>query len=154
MKKTLFTVTAILCLLITSCNIFEDITFTGVENINITNFTKDGVDAEISARIKNPNFFSFTIHQSDVDATVGDINAGKISLIDRVKINGYSEEVYKFKIHSKFTNMGFADFMNIAAIAMSKNVKVQLKGNLKAGKWFINKTIDVNLIQEIPMGEK
>jgi len=143
----------IFCVFATSCHMYEEITFTGVENINITNLTKDGVEAEISARIHNPNFYSFTIHESDVDATIGGINTGKINLTDKVIINGNSEESYTFKIHSKFSNLDLSDFLKIAAIAMSRNVKVELKGYLKAGKGFITKNIPVNIVQEIPIGK-
>lgn len=152
MKKNILLIFVLFCAGINSCTMFESITFTGVEHINITNFTKDGIEAEISARIKNPNFYSFTIHESDVNATVGGLNAGKINLTDKVHINGNSDEVYTFKIHSKFSNLGFMDFMKIASIAMSNIIKVELKGNLKAGKGFITKNIPVNLIQEIPLG--
>jgi len=143
----------LLSVFISSCTMFEEITFTGVDNITITNLTKDGVEAEISARIKNPNFYSFVIHQSDVEATIGGINTGKIELTDKVRIKGDSEELYKFKIHSKFSNMNLFDFMKIAAIAMEHDVKVELKGYLKAGKGFFTKNIPVNIVQEIPINK-
>ena len=152
MKKIIAPFFVLSFVFISSCTMFEEITFTGVDNITIINLTKEGVEAEISARIKNPNFYSFTIHQSDVVATIGGINTGKIELSDKVRIKGDSEESYKFKIHSKFSNMGLFAFMKIASIAMSPIVKVELKGYLKAGKGFFTKDIPVNIVQEIPIG--
>jgi LEA14-like dessication related protein len=154
MRKLHFSVFILLCLLAGSCTMFQEVKFTRVENINITNFTKEDVEAEISARIINPNFYSFTIHESDVEAIIGGINVGKINLTDKVHIKGDSEELYTFKIHSKLKNLDLIDYMRIAAIAMSKNVKVELKGYLKAGKGFFKKEIPVNIVQEIPIGKK
>jgi hypothetical protein len=45
------------------------------------------------------------------------------------------------------------DLPKLVSMAMSKNVKVGLKGNLKAGKLFIKKSFPVDVQESVPMSK-
>jgi len=95
--------------LLTACSDFQDVTFSGVENFKIISLTQSGVEAEITAKIKNPNKTAFTIYKSEFDATLGGINAGKAHITKNVRIKPNSEEVYTFIIKSDFSKLFKSD---------------------------------------------
>src|ERR1035437_2399397 len=117
MKKYIFILFAFCLVLISSCNDFQDITFSGIENIQITSLTQQGVEAEITAKIKNPNSVAFTIYKSDVDVMLSGMNAGKAHLANNVRIKAHSEESYTFKIKSDFSNLNATDLPKLLSIA-------------------------------------
>jgi LEA14-like dessication related protein len=134
-----------------SCAGYQDVTFMGIENVKVTSMSQQGIEAEITARIKNPNNKSFTIYKSDLDATLNGMNAGKARLSKNVRIKAKSEQTYVFKIKSDFSSLSLAELPKLLAIAKSKNAKVGLKGNLKAGKIFIKKSFPVDMTKNVPL---
>jgi|GEM_PF-665882 len=135
-----------------SCSDFKDVTFSGIENVNITSLSQKGVEALITVRIKNPNSVSFTIYKSDMDVTISGINAGKAHLTSNVRIKAKSEQAYTFKIKSDFSNLSFTDLPKIIAMAVSKSVKIGIKGDLKSGKLFVKRSYPIDMIQTVPLG--
>ncbi|MBA3706505.1 MAG: LEA type 2 family protein [Bacteroidetes bacterium] len=134
-----------------SCGDYQDVTFMGIENVKVTSMTHQGIEAEITARIKNPNKSSFTIYKSDLDATLNGMNAGKARLSKNVRIKANSEQTYVFKVKSDFSSLSMAELPKLLAMAKSKNAKVGLKGNLKAGNLFIKKTFPVDMSKNVPL---
>lgn len=127
-------------LLFSSCNEdFQELTFSGIESVRVIKMSREGVEAEISAKIKNPNSSSFKIYKSELDVTLNGINCGKANITNNVKIKGNSEKTYVFKIRSNLSALNMADLPKVLSMAMSKNAKVGLKGNLRAGKFLIKK---------------
>jgi LEA14-like dessication related protein len=141
----------LLTLLFSSCGEYQDVTFLGIENVKVTSMSQQGVEAEITARIKNPNKTSFTIYKSELDATLNGLNAGKASLSKNLRIKANSEQSYTFKIRSDFSGLSFAELPKLLAMAKSKSAKVGLKGKLKAGKMFIKKSIPVDISKSVPL---
>ena len=137
----------------TSCNDLKEVTFSGIENVQLISISQQGAEAEIMAKIKNPNNMGFTIYKSDVDVTLNGINTGRAYLTDNVKIKRNSESTYTFKIKSDFSNLSLTDLPQLIGIATGKNVKVGLKGNLKVGNLFVKRTFPVDLSQNVPLNK-
>lgn len=151
MKKYFFILFAFCSIVFTSCSDFQEVNFSGIENVNVTSFSQKGVEAIVTARIKNPNSMSFNIYKSEMDVAIGGINAGKAQLSNNINVKAKSEETYTFKISSDFSNLSFADMPRLMAMAMKKEVKVGLKGNLKVGKWFYKRSVPVDITQSVPL---
>jgi LEA14-like dessication related protein len=134
-----------------SCADFKEVTFSGIENVNLTSISQKGVEALITVRIKNPNNVSFTVYKSEMDVTLNGINAGKAHIADNVRIKAKSEESYTFKIKSDFSNLSFTELPKIISMAMSKNVKIGLKGNLKGGKLLVKRSYPIDITQNVPI---
>lgn len=154
MKNYLFLLIPFFILLLSSCGDFQGVTFSGIENVQITNLTQQGAEAEITAKIKNPNNVAFTIYKSDVDVMLSGINAGKAHLASNVKIKAHSEQSYTFKVKSDFSSLSAADLPKLLSMAMSKNVKVGLKGNLRVGKLFVKRSYPVDISERVPLSGK
>ncbi len=151
MKKYIFILFVFSSIVFTSCNDYQEVTFSGIENVNVTSFSQNGVEAIVTARIKNPNKVGFTIYRSEMDVTIAGIDAGKAHLEDNVKIKARSEEAYTFKIKSDFSNLSMADMPKVIAIAMKKHVKVGLKGDLKVGKLFVRRSFPFDIVKDVPL---
>ncbi len=154
MRKYLFVLSAICCIAFTSCGDFKEITFSGIQSITITSLNQKGVEAIITAKIKNPNGTAFTIYKSDMDVSLSGISAGKAHITKNVRIKAKSEELYTFEIKSDFSNLNLADLPKIISMAMSSQIKITLKGNLKAGKLFVKRSYPVDLTQSVPIRSK
>lgn len=136
-----------------SCGDFEEVQFSGVENVQVTKLSQQGAEAEITAKIKNPNSTSFTIYKSDLNVTLNGLDAGIAHLTDNVKIKSNSEESYTFKVKSDFSSLSLTDLPQLISIATSKNVKVGLKGNLLVGKFFYKRSVPVEVNENVPLSK-
>lgn len=152
MRKTWILILVLICTVLAFCTGFRELTIERIEQVNILSFQKDGVEAEIFTRIKNPNHLSFTIYQTDLDVTLNGISAGKACLTNDIEIKRNSSEIYNFKVKSDFSNLNIMDLPKILSMAFSKNLTVGIKGNLKVGKAFIKKDVLVDFSQEVPIG--
>ncbi len=151
MKKYLLITFAFFSIVFTSCKSYEPVAFSGIENINVTSLSQNGIEAIVTARVKNPNKVGFTIYRSEMDISVAGIDAGKVQLDKRVRIKAKSEETYTFKIKSDFSNLSMSDMPRLMNIAMSKHAKIGLKGDLKAGKLFVKKTFPIDITKDVPL---
>jgi LEA14-like dessication related protein len=152
--KKYFFLFLILCgCMLTSCGDFEEVQFSGIENVQVIKLSQQGAEAEITAKIKNPNSTSFTIYKSDLDVSLNGLNAGVAHLTDNVKIKSNSEESYTFRVKSDFSNLSLTDLPQLISIATSKNVKVSLKGNLLVGKFFYKRSVPVEVNENVPLSK-
>jgi LEA14-like dessication related protein len=151
MKKSIHLLLILFSITLASCGDFEDVTFSGIENVKIVKMSQQGAEAEITAKIKNPNGTAFTIYKSDLDVMLSGINAGKAHLSKNVRIKPHSEETYTFHVTSDFSSLSMSDLPKLMSLAVSKNIKVGLKGNLKVGKLFLKKSYPVDMSQSVPM---
>ena len=150
MKKTILLFLLVSVTFI-SCKNYQDITISKIENVSIKSITKNGIEAVITAKVKNPNHFGFTIYKSNVDASFAGMKVGKAQLVKKVKIKSNSETSHTFNINSDFSNLSLNDIPKIISIGMSKNMSVGLNGNLKVGKLFIKKSIPVDIKKDVPL---
>jgi len=151
MKKYIFLFIAICTITLSSCGDFKEITFSGIENVKIIKMSQQGIQAEISAKIKNPNKMAFHIYPTDLDATLNGMNAGKAELTNNIRIKPNSEDVYVFKIESNFSNLTLTDLPKLMSILNSKSARIGLKGNLKVGKLFFRRSYPVDFSKNVPM---
>jgi LEA14-like dessication related protein len=152
-NKYIFLLLTISSVLFTSCSDFEEVQFSGIENVQVTKLSQQGAEAEITAKIKNPNSTSFTVYKSDLNVTLNGLDAGIAHLTDNVKIKSNSEESYTFKIKSDFSSLSLTDLPQLISIATSKNVKVGLKGNLLVGKFFYKRSVPVEVTENVPLSK-
>jgi LEA14-like dessication related protein len=136
---------------LSSCGDFHDLSFKGIEQVKIIKMSQQGIEAEITARIDNPNTMTFHIYPSALDASLNGINTGKTYLTNNVKIKANKEDSYIFKIKSDFSSLGMTDLPRLLSAVSSRTVKVNLKGNLKVGKLLIKKKYPVDMTQNVPL---
>ncbi len=151
MKSLCRVLGGLLFVVLVSCSDYKEVTFSGIESVKMLKLSQNGAEAEITAKIKNPNNTSFTIYKSEMDVTINGLNAGKAHLEKNVRITKNSEDTYTFVIKSDFSALSITDIPKIIQMAMSKNVKVGLKGNLRAGKLWVKRNFPVDITQSVPL---
>lgn len=151
MKKFILLLITVLSLTLSGCGDFQDISFKGVEGVKIVKMTQEGIEAEITARIHNPNKIAFHVYPSALDATLNGINAGKAKLTNNIKIKANSERSYTFKIKSDFSTLNMFELPMLMAAIGGKNVKVGVKGDLKVGKLLVKRKYPVDMVKSVPI---
>lgn len=151
MKKIIISLFILSGVFITSCSPLKEISFSNVESVKLNNLSQKGIEASVTVRIKNPNKMSFKVYRSEMEITVNGMKLGKASITDNVTIKRNSEAPYTFKIKSDFSGFNFADLPKLLSIATSKNLQVNLKGNLKGGKLLMKRSYPIDITQSVPL---
>lgn len=137
----------ILGLLMGSCKEMEEITVTAVDGFYLNKVDAKGIDAEIKLKIKNPNAMGFSIYPSNFDIVFSGIRLGKAKLDKRVHIEGKTERVYSFKLKSDMSELNLIDALRL--LNLQNLGKIEVKGDLKVGKFLIKKDFPVNYVDKI-----
>lgn len=146
--KALKSLTFIFSLFIlTSCQEFQDVQVVGVDSFFINKINADGIEAEVKIKIQNPNSRGFSLYPSEFDIIFSGIRLGKARLYKRVHINANTEKVYTFKLKSKLEDLNILDAMRLLNI--DNLGKIEVKGDLKAGKFYLKKRFPVNYTDRI-----
>lgn len=132
---------------ISSCKDFKEARCTGVKGFKINNVNAQGINAEVLLGIENPNTVGFSIYPSEFDVVFSGINLGKAKLNKRVHIDANAEKTYSFILKSDFKNVNLMDIMKLMNGGSSGTVEV--KGNLKAGKFYLKKKFPVDVKERV-----
>jgi LEA14-like dessication related protein len=150
MNKFRFLILICSFLFLNSCKEFKEIQVTGVKSFRLTKVGTDGLEGEVILGIRNPNSHGFSIYPSEFDVTYSGIKMGKARLYKRVHINGNTEKLYVFKLKTDLKDMNLMDVLGL--VNGGKLGQIQVKGNLKAGKFYIKKHFPVDFSEKIGLG--
>lgn len=139
MKHLVFVVVTLLCL---SCKDFKEVEVIGVKDFKINKLSLTGIEADIQLIINNPNNVGFSIYPSEFDVFFSELNVGKARLKKRVHIDANCDRTYHFELNSSFAKMTITDLTKM--LSGSKLGMLQVKGNLKAGKLWLKKSIPID----------
>lgn len=132
----------LLVMAICSCQDFKEVEVTGIEGFKMNKINTEGLEAEIRLGVKNPNMVGFSIYPSEFDIVYCGVPLGVAKLKKRVHIDANCEKSYGFELKSSFKGIGISDLTKI--ISSSKSGLMEVKGNLKAGKFWLKKSFPVN----------
>ena len=90
------------------------------------------------------------IYPSEFDVTYSGIKMGKARLYKRVHIEGNSEKPYGFKLKTDLKDMNLMDILGL--VSGGKLGRIEVKGTLKAGKFFVKKRFPVDISDKIGLG--
>lgn len=130
-------------LIFSACKDFKEAQCTGIKGFKVNSLDMSGIDADIIIGIKNPNKMGFSIYPSEFDVTISGVNLGKAKLHKRVHIDGNTEKDYTFKLKSSFKDMNMMEVMRLANSG-GINGTITVKGDIKAGKFYLKKKFPVN----------
>jgi LEA14-like dessication related protein len=133
-----------------SCKPFKEAQCTGVKGFKVNKMNTEGLDADIQLGIKNPNTVGFSVYPSEFDVIIGGVNLGKAKMSKRVHIAANEEKTYTFHLKSDFKNVNLMDITKLLA-GKSKGT-VQIKGDLKAGKFYLKKKFPIDVKEKMDLG--
>lgn len=139
----------IIAIFTSSCTEFKEVTVTGVDSFKINKIDTKEMQAEIKLMIKNPNSSGFSIYPSEFDIVYSGIHLGKAKLYKRVHIDSNSEHAYSFELKS---NLGELNFLDVTKLLSGSNLgKLEIKGDLKAGKFYLKKKFPINFSDKVSL---
>jgi LEA14-like dessication related protein len=142
---------AFVCLIfLASCSGMKEVQCTGVKGFTVSRIDTKGIDGQVLLGVKNPNSFGFSIYKSEFDITYGGIYLGKAKLAKRVHIHKNAEETYEFHLTKDFKDINLLDVMKLLNGASLKN-SIEVKGDLKVGKFLIKKKIAVDVKEKVKL---
>lgn len=150
MNKSWFLIFTSFIFLFISCQEFKDVEVTGVKSFRLTKVGGDGIEGEVIIGIKNPNSFGFSIYPSEFDVTYSSMKMGKARLYKKVRIDGNTEKAYVFKLKTNLKDLNLMDVLGL--VSGGKLGKIEVKGTLKAGKFYIKKRVPVDFSEKIGLG--
>jgi LEA14-like dessication related protein len=151
MKKGFLLLCLVASVLFSSCGDFKDVSFSGIRNVQVKKLSREGIEADITALIDNPNNVAFKIYRSDMDVTLNGIRLGKAYLTENIRIKPRVEEAYTFRVKSNLSHLNLADLPKILSMAMSKTITVGLKGDLRVGKLLVRRRFPVEISRSVPL---
>lgn len=145
-KILLFTV---LALLFSSCKIFsfDNPEMRGKEEIKISKVKGKTIEFSVAATVFNPNWYGLKVKPSTLDLYVDGEYLGKVHLEKKVKLKGKKES----NITPTFVAMleGNA-LLKAMKYATKKEIKIQLKGEIKGGVFIFSKKFSFDETKTIP----
>jgi LEA14-like dessication related protein len=150
MKKIFFLIINSLLILV-SCKDYQEIKVSEVKSFRLTKVSKEAIEGEVVFEISNPNKMGFSIYPSEFDVEYSGIKLGKAKLYKRVHIGPTTEKDYTFKLRSDLKGVNLLDLMSLLN-GSSRLGRIQVKGDLKAGKFFLKKRFPVDINQKIGLG--
>ncbi|HEY1040084.1 MAG TPA: LEA type 2 family protein [Bacteroidia bacterium] len=148
MKKLLLLPVILFVCLFASCSDFKEITVSNIDNFQVKKLTQAGIEGEVKVTINNPNPVGFSVFRSKCDVYFGGIYLGKAKLNKRVKIGANSNTEHVFKLSGKFKDMSFD---KLGGLLSGRSQNLELKGYLKAGKFFYRKKFPLDRKEKINM---
>ena len=133
-------------LLFSSCiGELKEISINNINGFKLTKIDAKSIEGEINVSINNPNSRSFNIYKSKAVFFVGGSKLGEARIVKKVKIAANSSIDNTFVLHGNFKELNLG---TIANITMGKPL-VEIKGYIKAGKWFYKKKFPIDQQQKL-----
>lgn len=123
----------------------KEISINNINSFKLTKMDTKGLEGEINVSINNPNSRSFKVYKSKATIFVGGAKLGEARIIKKVKIAANSSVDNTFVLHGDFKELNLG---TIASITMGKPL-VEIKGYIKAGKWFYKKKFPIDQQQKL-----
>lgn len=124
---------------------FKQISVNSINNFKLTKMDLKSIEGDITVSINNPNNTSFKVYKSKATVFVGGSKLGEARIVKKVKIPANSSVENTFSLRGDFKELNIGTISNIT---MGKPV-VEIKGYLKAGKWFYKKKFPIEQKQKI-----
>lgn len=125
---------------------FKELSVSSIDDFKVTKITKDGIEGEIKVSIKNPNSMSFKVFRSKADIIYGGMKLGKAKIVKKVKIPANSSATHTFYLKGNTKDMSIAELPGLLA---GKNKQMEIKGYIKAGKFFYRKKFPIDEKQRL-----
>jgi LEA14-like dessication related protein len=138
---------AISFLLFSCIGEFKEISVTRIDGFKVTKLSAAGIEGEINVTINNPNPMSFKVYRSRATIMYGDMKLGTARIAKKVKIGPNSNSPETFILKGDLKNVSFASLPELLA---GRGKQMEIKGHIKAGKWYYKKKFPIDEKQKIP----
>jgi LEA14-like dessication related protein len=125
---------------------FKEISITRIDGFKVTKLSAAGIEGEINVTVNNPNPISFKVYRSKATIMYGDMKLGTARIVKKVKIGPNSNSPETFILKGDLKNVSFASLPELLA---GRGKQMEIKGHIKAGKWYYKKKFPIDEKQKI-----
>ncbi len=144
----------LLPILLSSCLSYQEVTFKGITEFQVSRFDQEGVAARAMVTLDNPNNFRIHVIDPDVDLFLNDVYIGKATLDSNIVMDKKSSKDYPVPMHATFDGHGGQAMMAILAAALSGHAKLKAKGSVVGKAFLLRKRFPFEQEQEIDLGDR
>lgn len=146
---SLFFMLSLTCLL-SACS-FTDPELVYLENFKITQFSKEGVEFSVKAKVNNPNNYRVSLVSSKLDIFINDEPMGKATLKRKIHFRANSTESYTIELINKPENFAKLGVVSLVSLLGKQKMKITVKGDVKGRVRLVGKKFPVDFTEHVSL---
>lgn len=135
----LLTLSAFVLVLFSGCLSYEEVTFKGITNVEVSKLDASGVSARVSVTLDNPNTFRIHVSDPNVDLFLNEVYIGKAVLDSNIVLDKKSVRDYTIPLHATFDNHGTQAMGAMLTAALTGNATLKAKGSIVGRAFLLRK---------------
>jgi Late embryogenesis abundant protein len=143
----------LLPLALTSCLSYQEVSFKGITDVDVSSFDNNGVSARVMVTLDNPNAFRIHVIDPDVDLFLNDVYIGKATLDSNLVLEKRTTKDYAVPLHASFDGHGTQAMGAMFSAALSGQAKLKAKGSVVGKAFFLRKRFPFEEEHEFKLGE-
>jgi LEA14-like dessication related protein len=128
-----------LLLLLTGCLSYQEVTFNGITDVEVSKLDQSGVAARVTVTLDNPNNFRIHVIDPDVDLFLNEVYIGKAVLDSSLVLEKKSVKDYAVPLHATFDDHGTQAMGAMLAAALTGKAKLKAKGSVVGRAFLLRK---------------
>ena len=153
-KKLTIWVFLLMMITLSSCTLYEDVEFLGVQDYGFERIENSQIKASITFKINNPNFYSIKLKKSDFELFLDDDLLGKAEMLESLKIKKKTEGEYTLYLALDESELKKSVVPLLKKAFSKKTITFRIKGKAHAKVWgILGKKFDVNEKEDIAIQE-
>lgn len=140
-----------LLLMLSSCKFYKEVEVKEVQNIVVTDFTQELVQAEVTLLINNPNWYAVTLTQSDIDVFVNQRDMGKVNLVEKIKLPSKTTTTYTITLQGEYEAVSNDFLGNLLGLLIAPEAEFKAKGFVKGRALLIGREVPVDITEMIDL---
>jgi len=141
-----------LSVLLSSCEI-KDIELKEVQDVEVSTIDKGKIEGAITVLLNNPNSFGVTVKEVDFTIYAGKTEVGTAHLRQSFKIEANQEKLYPVRLEGEAKDALSGGLSAFVGMLFGKDLKVVLKGEIKAKSFGFSRTIPVETETDLKMSD-
>ena len=118
---------AIACLAMTGCGI-QSLEVLRVQNVTVSSLTRDGLVAQWGIELENPNRFTVTVKDTEVNIRVDEHDIGEVILVEPQRIKSGETALLNFQIDTYKGALGKVFRRQLIQAIMGNDIPIEIDG--------------------------
>jgi LEA14-like dessication related protein len=131
--------------LLASCS-FQQPVFKKYEGFDMGKMDTKTISFTVKASIYNPNWYALKVKPSSLEITTSDGKLGVLHLDEKIKMKGKKENSLVVPMH---VDLEKGIMMKLMSFSLKDSVKINLKGDVRGGVFFITKKIPMEFSRSV-----
>ncbi len=136
---------------LSSCTLYKEVEVSEVKNVRFKGFDENGIVAEVTVEITNPNGYQLKAQSASIDVTLNGKHAGTVAFEEEYIIPKKSKNTYTFVLNGAFSGATGGFLENLLNLLINRKATVVGKGYVEGRALGIKRKVDVVFTEEVDM---